>query len=59
MYQCTKCHSQEHYHNQVIAINISLQVLLPEAVCCCLQTCMLNVLVGTLRFIVIGINTSQ
>ena len=34
--QCTKSHSQEC---QVMAINIYLQVLLPEAVCCCLQTC--------------------
>ena len=25
--------------NQVIGRNVSLQVLLPEAVCCCLQTC--------------------
>ena len=25
--------------NQVIGKNVSLQVLLPEAVCCCLQTC--------------------
>ena len=29
-------HSQERYHNQVIGINIGL---LPEAICCCLQTC--------------------
>ena len=26
MCQCTKSHSQERYHNQVMAINISLQV---------------------------------
>ena len=39
MCQCTKSHSQERQHNQVIAINISLQVLMPEAVYCCLQTC--------------------
>ena len=39
MYLCTKSDSQERQHNQVIAINISLQVLMPEAVCCCLQTC--------------------
>ena len=41
MYQCTKSHSQgqERKPNQVMAINISLQVLMPEAVCCCLQTC--------------------
>ena len=25
--------------NQVIGRNVSLQVLVPEAVCCCLQTC--------------------
>ena len=36
MYQCTKSHWSE---NQVIGRNVSLQVLLPEAVCCCLQTC--------------------
>ena len=36
MYQCTKSHLSE---NQVIGRNVSLQVLLPEAVCCCLQTC--------------------
>ena len=35
----TKSHSQERYHNQVIGIIISLQVLLPEAICWCLQTC--------------------
>ena len=46
MYQCTKSHSQERKPNQVIGI---VQVLMPEAVCCCLHTCkscMLNVLVG-------------
>ena len=25
--------------NQVIGRNVSLQVFLPEVVCCCLQTC--------------------
>ena len=25
--------------NQVIGIHISLNILTPEAVCCCLQTC--------------------
>ena len=47
VYQCTKCHSQGH--NQVIGINICLHVSLPEAICCCLQTCnsrMFSVLVG-------------
>ena len=39
MYQCTKSHSQERKPNQVIGINISAQVLMPEAICCCLQTC--------------------
>ena len=28
---------RERKHNQVIAINISLQLLLPEAVCCCFK----------------------
>ena len=37
MYQCTKSHSQERYHNQVI-VN-SLHVLLPGAICCCLRKC--------------------
>ena len=36
MYQSTKSHSQERKPNQVIG---SVQVLMPEAVCCCLQTC--------------------
>ena len=43
----------------LIGINISLQILLPEAICCCLQTCkscMLNVLVGIHT---VGIITSQ
>ena len=26
-------------NKQVIGINISLYILMPEAVCCCLQTC--------------------
>ena len=39
MYLCTKSHSQERKPYQVIGINISVQVLMPEAVCCCLQTC--------------------
>ena len=34
--------------NQVIGRNVSLQVLLPEAVCCCLQTC--NFLALTLEW---------
>ena len=49
MCQCTKSHSQERKPNQVIGINISVQVLMPEAICCCLHTCkssMLNVVVG-------------
>ena len=49
VYQCTKSHSQERKPNQVIGINISVHVLMPEAICCCLHTCkscMLNVLVG-------------
>ena len=33
MYQCTNSHCLR------IGRNVSLQVLLPEAVCCCLQTC--------------------
>ena len=36
MYQCTKSHSQERYHNQVI---VNLHVLLPGAICCCLRKC--------------------
>ena len=32
MYQCTKS------HNQVKGRSVSLHVLMPEAVCCCLQT---------------------
>ena len=40
MYQCTKCHSQERKPNQVMAINILVyKFLIPEAICCCLQTC--------------------
>ena len=38
MYQCTKC--QECKPNQVMAINILVyKFLMPEAICCCLQTC--------------------
>ena len=33
MYQCTNSHCLRT--NQVIGRNVSLQVLLPEAVCCC------------------------
>ena len=32
VYQCTK-------EKSVISININLQLLVPEGVCCCLQTC--------------------
>ena len=39
MCQCTKSHSQERYHNQVMGINISFKFLMPEAISCCLQTC--------------------
>ena len=41
MYQCTKSHSQECKPNQFMAINITLvyKCLMPEAICCCLQTC--------------------
>ena len=48
----------------VISININLQLLVPEAICCCLQTCnscMLIVMVGIAlvqSFIVVGITTS-
>ena len=38
MYQCTKC--QERKPNQVMAIKILVyKFLMPEAICCCLQTC--------------------
>ena len=39
MYQCGKSHSPERYHNQVIGRSVSLQVIKPEAICFCLQTC--------------------
>ena len=36
VYQCTKCNCRRTEYKQVIDRNV---VLLPEAVCCCLQTC--------------------
>ena len=64
MYQCTKSHSQKRQHNKVIAINISLQVLMPEAVCCCLQTCKCGFDIMVLctsvpRLIVRNVNTTK
>ena len=56
VYQCTKFYLQ--------SININLLLLVPEAICCCLQTCnscMLIVMVGIAliqSFIVVGITTS-
>ena len=46
VYKCTKFYLQ---HKSVISININLKPLVPEAICCCLQTCnscMFNVFVG-------------
>ena len=39
MYPCIKLYHRATYYYQVIAKNIKKQVLLPEAVCCYLQTC--------------------
>ena len=39
MYPCTKLYHWATYYYQVIDKNIKEQVYLPEAVCCCLQTC--------------------
>ena len=46
MYQCTERNAN--------ASKLFKIFLLPEAICCCLKSCMLNVLVGIPRFIVIG-----
>ena len=39
MYQCTKSHCLRS--KLYIGRNVSLQILLPEAVCCCLLFCLL------------------
>ena len=64
VYQHTNFYLQKSLHKSVISINIDLQLLVPEAICCCLQicnSCMLIVMVGIAliqSFIVVGITTS-
>ena len=44
MYLCIKLYHQAMYYYQVIGKKHKKQVLLPKAVCCCLQTCNLCII---------------
>ena len=49
--QCTKFHFYRTQHEQVIGINNIHKFTLPEAVCCCLQTCNVYILILKMGYI--------
>ena len=48
---CTEFHSNMCYHWPVKMINIFTKKTLPEAICCCLQTCLLLIFILLIEYI--------
>ena len=44
-HQCSKFHCYRIQYKQIISTNNIYKVTLPEAVCCCLQTCNVHILI--------------
>ena len=66
VHQYTKFHCYRMHHKQVISTNTFYKFLFPEAVCCCLQTCNVYILIRMMgciicvqSFITLGISFTE
>ena len=50
IHQCTKFGDKRTQHREVTSINNNYKFLLPEAVCCCLQTCNVYIIKSSMGY---------